>query len=787
VSINKPKTTAIYIKITTFLILTLFSLLVFYSLQWNISNIDNEKIALATAEARSNWNKDLAFRSWVTKHGGVYVKPDKRTPPSPYLAHLEKRDVTTTDGMLLTLMNPAYILRQMTHEYEETYGVKGKITGKVLLNPINQADDWELMALTLFEEETTEVVEKADIKGEQFLRLMKPMFMQKGCEACHGHLGFKDGDLRGGISVSIPLKPYMDAAAITKESITVTHFSIWLIGLIMGLLFFFKAQQREAVRFEAQIALNQSNLELEEKVSQRTQELYLKQKEAKKNERQLTKLLQTTVDPIITIDEKGIIKSFNEASERQLQYSADEMIGKNVSLIMPKTHKDNHDQYLTSYLATGKKKIMGTNREVVAERKDGTRFPITLSISQIKTDDEILFIGILRNISLQKHHEKELTEAKEVAEKANLEKSKFLSSMSHELRTPLNSILGFGQLLTFNETDTLSENQKDFLQHIVVSGEHLLKLINDILDLAQIEAGKTKLHIEQININDCVKQCVGVLSTKAIETNIDINYQQPEKSIIVNGDKTRTTQVVLNLLSNAIKYNKPNGSISIDCCVTDDNRLRLSINDTGIGIAPKNQSALFKPFSRLGSELTNIQGTGIGLCICKELMQLMSGNIGFSSSSLGSTFWIELPLSENQKITPYAIIKTKLGPQKINGSILYIEDNKTNIKLLKEFAKSIEGLNMVAVESGEEGLELAVEKKFDLIIFDINLPKMSGLETMKKIRQNSDNQNTPMVALSAAASRTDIKKGKDAGFDEYLTKPVDLDKLRACIDAHIGV
>jgi len=215
------------------LAILLLTLLVAYSYYWNVDNIKNEKINLALSEARANWNKDAAFRKWATLHGGVYVQPDERTPPNPFLKHLPHRDVVTTEGMKLTLMNPAYIMRQMTEEFEQNYGIKGKITGKLQLNPNNKPDDWQLIALNLFESgQQDEFFSQQMIAGQPYLRYMKAMYMTKGCVKCHGVLGYKDGDLRGGVSVSIPLKPYFDNAMETGQRILITHAIIWLLGFL---------------------------------------------------------------------------------------------------------------------------------------------------------------------------------------------------------------------------------------------------------------------------------------------------------------------------------------------------------------------------------------------------------------------------------------------------------------------------------------------------------------------------------------------------------------------------
>lgn len=214
------------------------SLLVAYSYYWNVDNIRREKLKLAYSEARAMWNKDAAVRFWATRHGGLYVRPDARTPPNAALAHLKNRDVVTTDGMKLTLMNPAYMMRQITEEFEKDYGIKGKITGKRLLNPVNKPDEWQLKALNAFEQEKiAEISEQTIIDGEPFLRYMKPLYMIKGCDMCHGVLGFKEGDLRGGISVSVPLTPYMNAARESYQGVLATHIVIWLMATAWIIIF----------------------------------------------------------------------------------------------------------------------------------------------------------------------------------------------------------------------------------------------------------------------------------------------------------------------------------------------------------------------------------------------------------------------------------------------------------------------------------------------------------------------------------------------------------------------
>lgn len=248
----------------------LWTFLVAVSLVWNGENLSRQTLTLATDRARAIWDKDQAFRRWATLHGGLYVKPDARTPPNPYLAHVPNRDVETTDGASLTLMNPAYMMRQMTEEFELLYGIKGKITGLIQLNPINAPDPWERRALESFEVQPTEIIDESEIDGEPYLRLMRPMPMVEGCVKCHGHLGYELGDIRGGVSVSVPLASYRAAAADSRMAMGITHLAVWLIG-VAGIAVIARqslARERERRRAEAETRrlvdhLTHSNAELE--------------------------------------------------------------------------------------------------------------------------------------------------------------------------------------------------------------------------------------------------------------------------------------------------------------------------------------------------------------------------------------------------------------------------------------------------------------------------------------------------------------------------------------------
>jgi signal transduction histidine kinase/CheY-like chemotaxis protein len=393
-------------------------------------------------------------------------------------------------------------------------------------------------------------------------------------------------------------------------------------------------------------------------------------------------------------------------------------------------------------------------------------------------------------IHVRKKTEEDLIEAKISAELANKAKSDFLSSMSHELRTPLNSILGFSQLLDGDPDQPLSDDQQDSLFHINNSGRYLLELINNVRDLSKIEAGQVHLNIEEVFLPEIIEESLQSVLTKAEEHGINISIADTsEIAPMVQADRVRLLQVMINLLSNAIKYNRENGEVTIVVEETARNMLHVAVRDTGDGIPENRQGELFKSFGRLGAENSSIEGTGIGLVICKDLIERMDGTIGLESEvGKGSTFWFELPVAKENveapavKITEQEI-QEKVLPSGANGTLLYVEDNPANLLLMEKVISRIEGLSLISAPSGERGIELAKASRPDLIILDINLPGMSGIEVLQQLRKSDETANTPILALSAAATKTNIEEGLAAGFDQYLTKPVDISETVNVINA----
>lgn len=516
----------------------------------------------------------------------------------------------------------------------------------------------------------------------------------------------------------------------------------------------------------------------------------------------------------IATDEKGVIQLFNVGAERMLGYAAADVMNK----ITPADISDPQEVIARAKALSEELSIPITPGfdafvfkasrgiediyELTYIRKDGSRFPAVVSVTALRDDQDriigYLLIGSDNTARKQVEAERtllyealqnknaELENARFAAEKANLAKSDFLSSMSHELRTPLNAILGFAQLLEAGSPPPTAA-QMVRLHQIIKAGWYLLELINEVLDLAVIESGKLSLSREPVSLIDVMRECQAMTEAQAQQRGIHLNFLPFDNTWFANADRTRVKQALINLLSNAIKYNREQGSVEVKCMLSTPERIRISIKDSGAGLPPEKLVQLFQPFNRLGQETGTEEGTGIGLVVTKQLVELMGGAIGVESTvGVGSEFWIELIRDDTPQLAAGHTTPVELTPQAPKNAalrtLLYVEDNPANLMLVEQIIESHPHVRMLSARDGNLGIALACAHLPEVILMDINLPGISGIQALKILRKDPATAHIPVIALSANAMHRDIEKGLEAGFFRYLTKPIKVNEFMIALN-----
>ncbi len=486
----------------------------------------------------------------------------------------------------------------------------------------------------------------------------------------------------------------------------------------------------------------------------------------------LDRFFTLSLDLLVTSGFDGYFQRLNPAWEATLGWTCEEMMA---TPFIDFVHPEDRESSLaeTRRLSEGRETIRFENRY---RCKDGSYKPLVWT-ARPDVDRQLLY-ATARDVTESKKAQRELIEAKEEAERANAAKSEFLSRMSHELRTPLNAILGFGQLLEMNR---MEPSDLDSVEQILKAGRHLLELINEVLQLSGIEAGRLQFSLEPVSVGDVIREACALVRPLADTRRIDLNVPAEGGAGHLLADRQRLLQVLLNFLANAVKYHREGGQVTVDSAVTGD-RCRISVTDDGPGIAEGKQGKLFVPFERLGADRTGVEGTGLGLALSKTLIEAMGGAIGVETEEgRGSVFWCELPTA----IPAQSAAQAPRDPLPAPGCaarILYIEDNLSNLRLVEQLFATRRHLELLSAMQGRLGLDLARQHHPDLILLDLHLPDMAGDEVLRQLRADPATADIPVLMLSADAISHQVERLLAAGARAYVTKPFDIPALLRLVD-----
>ena len=759
----------------TWLVVVIWTLAMVGSLAWNFRAYEKGIMDTAYAEAKANLNKDIALRRWASDHGGVYVPITEKQKSIPWLSHVPGRDVTTTDGRQLTLLNPASVVRQMMDRYAADYGVRGRITGLKYLNPGNAPDAWEKVQLEAFtRREKNEVWEITNIDGQPYLRYLRPMFMEDGCEKCHAIFGYKLGDMRGATGLNLPLASYYENIELSRRNLGLTHGTIWLLGLV-------------GIAWSSALA--------------RRRELELLQSSV---------IIDSTSDAIISHTLDGIITSWNEGAERMFGFTAEEAIGRPIQMLFP-PDLVNEETTILARISRGEKVV---GYESIRRCKDGRVINISATICPL-TDQHgktIGVSGIARDITQQKKAETEvkalnaeleervrlrtadldianqmLSKAMHAADAANKAKSVFLANMSHEIRTPMNGIIGMANIL---RREGITPQQAKRLDTIDASAQHLLSVINDVLDISKIEAEKLVLEETPIAISSLLANVSSILSEQVKAKGIHLLIEAGQLPHNLVGDPTRLQQALLNYATNAIKFTEA-GTVTLRTLkqgeTADELVVRFEVQDTGIGISPEAMSRLFSVFEQADNSKTRkYGGTGLGLAITRRLAELMGGEAGAESvTGVGSTFWFTVKLKKSSEVAVVpretsVDVEAEIRHRYFGHHILVVDDEPIN----REVAlMQLEAVDLVVdtAEDGAEAIALARKNSYVAIFMDMQMPRLNGVEATQQIRQLPGYRDTPIIAMTANAFAEDKAQCIAAGMNDFLIKPFTPNQLFALL------
>ena len=503
------------------------------------------------------------------------------------------------------------------------------------------------------------------------------------------------------------------------------------------------------------------------------------ERRAQDSEKWRRMILDNAADAVITTDEIGVIESANASAVQLFGYSENEFAGLNVDMLMDVPSPGVHARYVANYLKTGQSQIIGTGREVNGRRKTGEIFPLYIAVSEVAIAGKRWFSAFMHDLTAQKQVEERLRLQSHRAEAADLAKSQFLSNMSHELRTPLNAVLGFSQLLSMKVDDA---DDRDAVDHIQMAGQHLLSVVNDVLDLSRIDVGEFRVQRENVDLNDVLSEALELIKPLAVEHEVTLRLDFGNRFRVFT-DRNRFRQVLVNILTNAVKYNRHRGSVEVTCRAETARWIAIEVADTGVGIPGEVGEEVFDPFFRIENEALRVEGTGLGLALTRQILNVLEGEIAHRPRLGGGTvFEIRLPVSEMNSVDdfsadtgeefkrPHSLAQGIELPYRV----VYVEDNRANAILMRSIFKRLKGSDLEIAPTAAEGLRIITEAPPDLILMDIRLPDMDGDEVIKELKSSPELRGIPVIAVTARAFTKDGQNAIDAGAVAVATKPLDI-------------
>lgn len=514
--------------------------------------------------------------------------------------------------------------------------------------------------------------------------------------------------------------------------------------------------------------------------------LIIDNKKKEKHQAKLEKTLQLMPDGVVIVDSNAIITYTNLQIEQLFGYKSEELIGKDIETLVPDQYREKHIGYRNKYISNPKIRPMGSQLDVSGIKKDGSIFPVDISLSPIRIEDDFFIVSTIKDITDKKQVKQELKDSRDAAEAANRAKSDFLANMSHELRTPLNAILGYSQILLRDRE--LTQKQNDEIKVIKASGEHLLGLINDILDLSKIEAGTMELNPVEFNLPDFINGIADLFKIRANEKGLSFHYEVlTSLPLYVNSDEKKLRQILFNLLSNALKFTEK-GGIALKTG-QKGNTVIFQVEDTGIGIESNKQNEIFQPFTQVSSQTFRAEGTGLGLSISQKLANILGSEIKIKSKTgEGSNFSFEVYLLavKQQDVLPSVNENMITGYKGDRKKVLIADDKWENRSVLLNLLSPLDFIVFEAID-GLDCLTKCIKYRPDIIFLDLRMPNMGGFEVAEKIRQTEYIKNTIIVAVSASAFEVDKSSSIEAGCNEFIAKPFRQEKIFYALENNLGL